>query len=59
MEVDMPRRLELVLTPELERRLAALAAKMELKRTEIIRQAVKRMAEQEGVELAPEGRADG
>jgi predicted transcriptional regulator len=45
-----PRRLELVLTPELERRLKALMAKWELKRTEVIRQAVKRAAEQEGVE---------
>jgi predicted transcriptional regulator len=31
-------------------RLAALAAKLELKRPDLIRQAVKRMAEQEGVE---------
>jgi predicted transcriptional regulator len=43
-----------VLTPEFERRLTALSAKLELKRTEVIRQAVKQMAEREGVEAKPE-----
>jgi len=50
MPEGKPTRMELRLDPMAERRLEALARKLELPRTHIIRQAIKQMAERESVE---------
>jgi predicted transcriptional regulator len=51
------KRMEIRLDPATEQRLERLAEKLELPRTTVIRQAIRQMAEREGVEDQPAKRA--